>query len=130
MQNKLRFILYPNSITMNNININSSNTNNIIYYVIVGLILFFVVKSILAFRDFKRAEQFASDFLYEHEPTRAGQINASPYLSIAQHVRLDKFNRVQGITTRPPLPKEGETDCIEVTCESIYPSNARCWRCS
>lgn len=58
------------------------------------------------------------------------QIDAFPHLTIANHVRLNKFNQVDAITTRPPVPREGELICKKVSCPSVLPSDAICWRCS
>jgi hypothetical protein len=107
--------------------------DDIIYFVIIIFIIYFGIKIYKEFRSIKRLEIFTSNFLknkYSKGNNFSGQIATTPYTSIAENVRLDKFNRVQGLTVSPPLPKRGEIDCIRVICKNHFPSNVKCWKCS
>ncbi len=109
---------------------------NMIRNIIIALIIFFLVMTIAKFIQTKNMlsnENFANDLLYNQTFSRngrTGEINASPYTSVAEHVRLDRYKRIQGLTVRPPLPKEGEIDCIQCTCPNYLPSTVTCWKCS
>ena len=98
------------------------NNNTIITIIIVTIIVFFLYNKV------NESEGFQSDILYNYYPTTTGQISTAPYIAIANHIRVNKFNEVENITTKPPLPDEGEVECIKMSCPSYYPGNAICWK--
>lgn len=64
---------------------------------------------------------------YEHYDD--GVILATRLLGAAKHVRLNKFNRVDEILIKPPLPREGESSCHKTVCPSWIPDTAICYKC-
>jgi hypothetical protein len=105
--------------------------NNFIYIIIVISIILFSLKSYCEFNSIIN-EQFASDLLYEQnfsKNNRSGLINATPYISIAENITLNKYNQIENISIRPPIPKNSDNNCILVTCPNYIPSSAICWKC-
>ena len=99
----------------------------------IKIILILAIAYIL-FNYLSQTENFTSDMLYDY-PNRAsgrarGQINTTPIIAIAKHIRVNKFNEVDDISTKPPLPREGEVECAKMNCPNYYPSDAVCWKCS
>jgi hypothetical protein len=69
------------------------------------------------------------NFACGSEPFQNSEIHATRLLGMAKHVRLNKFNRVDSIHIKPPLPRVGETMCMPVTCPEYIPDNTICYKC-
>ncbi len=76
-----------------------------------------------------KLEMFENEIINSQPSERSGIINARPVLTVAKNVRLNKFNRIDDITIKAPLPREGESKCQVVKCPSFLASDAICWRC-
>jgi len=79
--------------------------------IILLLILLFSLNSI-------NIEHFQNNNMY---PTRL--------LGMARHVRLNKFNRIDAVYIKAPLPKTGESRCDVVVCPDWIPDNSICYKC-
>lgn len=50
-------------------------------------------------------------------------------VGIDEHVKMDKYGRIEEISYKKPIPKEkGETECHKVPCSS-WLKNVTCWEC-
>jgi len=68
-----------------------------------------------------------------------GQRNYEPYQDLnlyamrlygsAKHIRLNKFNRVESVYIKPPLPMTGESRCDKVLCPPWIPDTSICYKC-
>jgi hypothetical protein len=67
--------------------------------------------------------------LSNHESFKNLDIYPSRMYGMAKYVRLNKFNRVEAIYIKPPLPKTGESRCDVVTCPEWIPDNSTCYKC-
>jgi|688.fasta_scaffold804238_1 hypothetical protein len=56
-------------------------------------------------------------------------IYATRLLGIAKHVKLNKFNRIDSIHVKPPVPKIGESKCNKIVCPKWIPENTICYKC-
>ena len=101
--------------------------DTLIYLVIIILIGSFLY---ISKKELESFNSIYSRTLRDHSRSLGGIINARPILTVAKHVRLNKFNQIDGITVKPPLPSEGELDCHVVSCPSVLSSDAICWICS
>lgn len=76
---------------------------------------------------------FLLDDLYIPEDPKQ---NSSPYgagkfiriIGIAPHLKMDKFNQVESIWFKKPLPNQGEKKCYRVKCKPWY-QKVGCWKC-
>jgi len=66
----------------------------------------------------------------QYEPFENLNIYAMRLFGLAKHVKLNKFNRVDAIYIKPPLPKTGESRCYTVPCPDWVPDNATCYKCN
>jgi len=56
-------------------------------------------------------------------------INLLGSVEIEKNVRLNKYNRIDEKTIKPPLPRIGETGCHRVICPVWIDETAICWFC-
>ena len=73
---------------------------------------------IYLFIEFSETEYFENTNIY-----------ATRLLGMAKHVRLNKFNRIDAVYIKPPLPKTGESKCDHVICPDWIPENSICYKC-
>ena len=86
----------------------------IIYIIIIIIFLICFVKNIY------KCEFFKNNIF---------KIDTESILGVAKHVKLNKFNRIENISVKPPIPNTGETECVETECPNYITSNSICWRC-
>ena len=65
----------------------------------------------------------------QYEPFQDLKIYTMKLYGSPKYIRLNKFNRVETVGVKPPLPKTGESGCNKVTCPPWVPDNSTCYRC-
>lgn len=60
---------------------------------------------------------------------RDWQIHWSPVISVGKHVRFDKYQEIDDITSFPPKPESGEKKCYKFECPEDIMEGAICWQC-
>jgi len=64
-----------------------------------------------------------------YEPYQDLRLYAMRLYGVAKYIRLNKFNRVDAVYIKPPLPMTGESRCDKVLCPKWIPDNATCYKC-
>lgn len=80
--------------------------------IILIIILIYVIWKLMTIESFENTNIY---------PTRL--------LGMAKYIRLNKFNRIDAVYIKPPLPKTGESSCFVVQCPQWTPENSVCYRC-
>lgn len=99
-----------------------------IYLIIIILIIIIIV---LNNKNIEKAD-FRDDLYIPELP----ELNSSPtntsklirIIGITPHLKLDKFNIVQSLWFKKPLPNQGEKKCYRVRCKPWY-QKVGCWKC-
>lgn len=68
-------------------------------------------------------------YYLSYESFENTNIYATRILGMAKHVRLNKFDRIDSISIKAPLPRVGETGCHTVVCPNWIPENSICYKC-
>ena len=78
----------------------------------------------------KPKEEFQSGLLNDRDSRRSGQASLTPYTTIANHMRLNRFDRPDEISTKPITPRPGETKCSVASCPNYISKDTTCYKCN
>lgn len=103
-------------------------TKFIIYIIAILLIIIFIFYK----STNKEHAAFQLDGLYiPDNPLPNNEANAQRFIRIVgieYHIKMDKYDRAERITYKPPKPEIGETKCVRTKCPAWY-TGVVCWRC-
>ena len=69
-------------------------------------------------------------YIQSYEEFENVNLYTTRFLGLAKHARLNKFNRIDILTLKPPQPRTGESQCYTVLCPPWMPDNVVCYKCA
>lgn len=101
----------------------------ILLIILSCIICLIITVSIYWYNGSSNQERFQGDLIDLQESRWSGQAGLSPYTSIGKHIRLNRFDRPDDISTRPIQPRPGETKCNVCDCPTYLSKDSVCYRC-